>query len=146
MRYMVLLFSLLLATTQATAFTSTTCKSTRSELKALSCVVYYEARGASKLDKIATAFVALNRVDHPEFSNDLTKVVYKKHQFTWTRGSYSSLIPKNKKAWEESQRIASLVLNDEVSDPTNGQVYFGKHKMKYMRKVTLRTGVHYYGK
>lgn len=122
------------------------CKYARSELKALSCVVYYEARGASKLDKIATAFVALNRVDHPEFSNDLTKVVYKKHQFTWTRGSYGNLTPKNKKAWEESQRIASLVLNDEVSDPTNGQVYFGKYKMKYMKKVTLRTGVHFYGK
>ena len=137
---------LLLATTQATAFTSTTCKSAHSELKALSCVVYYEARGASKLDKIATAFVALNRVDHPEFSNDLTKVVYKKHQFTWTRGSYSSLIPKNKKAWQESLRIASLVLNDKLEDPTNGQVYFGRKKMKYMKNVTLKTGVHYYGK
>ena len=122
------------------------CKYARSELKALSCVVYYEARGATKIDKIATAFVALNRVDHPDFSNNLTKVVYKRHQFTWTKNSYSNLTPKNKAAWQESLRIASLVLNDEIVDPTNGQVYFGKYKMKYMRKVTLRTGVHYYGK
>lgn len=122
------------------------CKYARSELKALSCVVYYEARGATKIDKIATAFVALNRVDHPDFSDNLTKVVYKRHQFTWTRDSYSNLTPKNKKAWEESKHIASLVLNDEVDDPTNGQVYFGKYRMKYMKQVTLKTGAHYYGK
>lgn len=145
MRYIVLLFSLLFSSTSM-AGTSTSCKSAISELKALSCVVYYEARGATKIDKIATAFVALNRVDHPDFSDNLTKVVYKRHQFTWTRDSYSNLTPKNKAAWQESLRIASLVLNSRVDDPTNGQVYFGKHKMKYMRKVTLRTGVHYYGK
>lgn len=122
------------------------CKYARSELKALSCVIYYEARGATKLDKVATAFVALNRVDHPDFSDNLTKVVYKRHQFTWTKSSYSNLTPKNRKAWQESMRIASLVLNDEIDDPTNGQVYFGRKKMKYMKKVTLKTGVHYYGK
>lgn len=55
------------------------CKYARSELKALSCVIYYEARGATIVDKIATAFVAINRVDHPNFSNKLTKVVYRKH-------------------------------------------------------------------
>lgn len=122
------------------------CKYARSELKALSCVIYYEARGATKLDKIATAFVAVNRVDHPDFSSSLKKVVYKKHQFTWTKGSYSNLTPKNKKAWNESIRLASLVLNDKLEDPTNGQVYFGRKKMKYMKKVTLKTGAHYYGK
>lgn len=145
MRYIVLLFSLLFSSTSM-AGTSTSCKSAISELKALSCVVYYEARGATKIDKIATAFVALNRVDHPDFSDNLTKVVYKRHQFTWTRDSYSNLTPKNKKAWEESKHIASLVLNDEVDDPTNGQVYFGKYRMKYMKQVTLKTGAHYYGK
>lgn len=78
MRYIVLLFSLLFSSTSMAGI-STSCKSARSELKALSCVVYYEARGATKIDKIATAFVALNRVDHPDFSDNLTKVVYKRH-------------------------------------------------------------------
>ena len=145
MRYIVLLFSLLFSSTSM-AGVSTSCKSARSELKALSCVIYYEARGASKLDKIATAFVAINRVDHPDFSSSLKKVVYKKHQFTWTKASYSNLTPKNKKAWNESIKLASLVLNDKLEDPTNGQVYFGRKKMKYMKKVTLKTGAHYYGK
>lgn len=145
MKYIYLAFSLLF-TTMSVAGVSTSCKSARSELKALSCVIYYEARGATKLDKIATAFVAVNRVDHPDFSSSLKKVVYKKHQFTWTKGSYSNLTPKNKKAWNESIRLASLVLNDKLEDPTNGQVYFGRKKMKYMKKVTLKTGVHYYGK
>lgn len=86
----------------------------------LACVVYYEARGASEIDKIATAYVALNRVDHPNFSNKLSKVVYKPHQFTWTKYSHSNLTPKNRAAWEDSKRIASLVLNDEVPDPTKG--------------------------
>lgn len=53
------------------------CKYARSELKALSCVIYYEARGATKIDKIATAFVALNRVDHPDFSDNLTGLCIK---------------------------------------------------------------------
>ena len=119
MRYMVLLFSLLFSD-MIMAGVSTSCKSTNSDLKALSCVVYYEARGAPEIDKIATAFVAVNRVNHPKFSNKLTKVVYRKHQFTWTKYSYSNLTPKNKAAWEESLRIAFLVLNDEVEDPTNG--------------------------
>ena len=145
MRYMVLLFSLLFSD-MIMAGVSTSCKSTNSDLKALSCVVYYEARGAPEIDKIATAFVAVNRVNHPKFSNKLTKVVYRKHQFTWTKNSYSSLKPKNKTAWSEALRIASLVLNSRVDDPTNGQVYFGKYKMDYMKKVTLKTGAHYYGK
>lgn len=143
MKILILLLGLVLS---SGGWQAGSCKYQRSELKALSCVVYYEARGASKLDKIATAFVALNRVEHPDFSDKLTKVVYRKHQFTWTRASYSNLTPKNKKAWEESMRIASLVLNDEIDDPTNGQIYFGKKRMKYMKKVTLKTGVHYYGK
>lgn len=145
MRYIVLLFSLLFSSTSM-AGVSTSCKSAKSDLKALSCVVYYEARGAAKLDKIATAFVAVNRVNHPKFQNKLTNVVYRKHQFTWTKYSYSNLTPKNKTAWAESLRIASLVLNDEIVDPTNGQVYFGKYKMNYMKQVTLKTGAHYYGK
>lgn len=145
MKYITLVISLLF-TNISIAGVSTSCKSAKSDLKALSCVVYYEARGATKTDKIATAFVAVNRVNHPKFSNKLTKVVYRKHQFTWTKYSSSNLTPKNKAAWEESLRIASLVLNDEVDDPTNGQVYFGKCKMKYMKQVTLRTGAHYYGK
>lgn len=119
MRYVVLLFSLLFSS-MIMAGVSTSCKSTKSDLKALSCVVYYEARGAPEIDKIATAFVAVNRVNHPKFSNKLTKVVYRKHQFTWTKNSYSSLKPKNKTAWSEALRIASLVLNSRVDDPTNG--------------------------
>ena len=145
MRGIVLVIGLLFSTISI-AGVSTSCKSAKSDLKALSCVVYYEARGAPEIDKIATAFVAVNRVNHPKFSNKLTNVVYRRHQFTWTKNSYSSLNPKNKTAWSESLRIASLVLNSRVDDPTNGQVYFGKYKMRYMKQVTLKTGAHYYGK
>lgn len=122
------------------------CKYARSELDALSCVVYNEARGASKTDKIATAYVAMNRVNHPNFSDDLIKVIYRRHQFSWTSSHPKDLIPKNPEAWAESKRIAALVLDERIPDPTNGAVYFGKSRKPYMKRVTLKTGAHYYAK
>lgn len=122
------------------------CKYSETDFKALSCVIYFEARGASHIDKIGTAFVAVNRVEDGKFPKSIRKVIYAPSAFSWTNDAYITLIPKEKKAWKEAQQIARLVLNDELEDPTNGQVYFSRKKMKYMRKVTLKTGAHVYGK
>ncbi len=122
------------------------CSYARTAHKALSCVIYYEARGVSKIDKVSTAFVAINRANTEEFPSTIPKVVYQEGQFSWTNLPNTLLIPKEERAWKEAQRIAMLVLNDRVDDPTNGQVYFGRTKMKYMKRVTLKTRAHVYGK
>lgn len=122
------------------------CKHSETDFKALSCAIYFEARGATKVDKVSTAFVAINRVENKKFPKSIRKVIYAPGAFSWTDDAYITLIPKEERAWKEAQRIAMLVLNDRVDDPTNGQVYFGRTKMKYMKRVTLKTRAHVYGK
>ena len=122
------------------------CSYARTDHHALSCAIYFEARGQSLKDKKAVAFVAINRAEKDSYPSTVRKVVYQEGQFSWTNLPNTLLIPKEKKEWQEAQRIARLALDERLDDPTNGQIYFSKRKMKYMKRVTLKTGVHYYGK
>lgn len=141
-KYLILMLSLVLSL-EANAQGS--CKYARSDLKALSCVIFMESRGSTMLDKHAVAFVALNRSQSSKYPSSIRKVVYQKGQFSWTNLPNTLLIPKERKAWIEATEIAENILNGEVDDPTNGAIYFSKKRMKYMKRITLKTGDHYYG-
>ena len=81
---------------------------TAKELSCLKHNIYYEAGVEHYHGKIAVAQVTLNRLHEGRWGNDLCKVVYAPHQFSWTR--------QKKKApygplWEESKLAAHDVIN-----------------------------------
>jgi N-acetylmuramoyl-L-alanine amidase len=86
--------------------------SSSQEVMCLAKNIYYESRGESRKGRIAVAQVTLNRVNHPHFPNTVCKVVYQKHQFSWTKDKRRRL--RDKGAWQESLELAVLVLNGEA--------------------------------
>lgn len=60
----------------------------KAEMDCLTKVIWYEARGESKLGKILVANVVQNRADYGKpFANTICKVVYQKGQFEWTKNT-----------------------------------------------------------
>jgi len=56
----------------------------KQELECLATNIYRESRGEPFKGQVAVARVTLNRVDDPRYPNTICKVVYQKHQFSWT--------------------------------------------------------------
>lgn len=87
---------------------------TQSQADCLTRNVYHEARGEPFQGKVAVALVTLNRVDHPQYPDDVCAVVYQKHQFSWTKNYTKVTI--NQKQWEESKEAAlHALLNRDYS-------------------------------
>ena len=61
-------------------------KAQQKDFECLSKVVWYEARGESKLGKTMVANVVQNRTQYGKpFATTICQVVYQKNQFAWTR-------------------------------------------------------------
>ena len=87
---------------------------TQSEADCLIRNVYYEARGEPFQGKVAVALVTLNRVDHPQYPNDVCKVVYQKNQFSWTKNYKAVKI--NEDQWAASKEaVLYALLNRDYS-------------------------------
>lgn len=86
------------------------------EFELLALVTMAEAEDESELGKRLVIDTVLNRVDSPHFPNNITDVIYQKHQFTsmWN-GRY-------KKAYVDDY-IRNLVL-EELKNRTNSDVIF----------------------
>jgi spore germination cell wall hydrolase CwlJ-like protein len=100
------------------------------EVECLALNVYFEARGEPLAGKYAVAAVTLNRVAHPDFPDSICRVVlqgiqYGRHrcQFSWACDRHSDR-PRDRKAWQHSQRVAYEVLFFDQPDPTDGALYF----------------------
>jgi N-acetylmuramoyl-L-alanine amidase len=111
--------------------------------------IYHEARGESRVDQIAVAHVVLNRTEHPRFPSTVCGVIHQRGQFSWTSRNHGP--PRERAAWERALTISRQVLSGEVSDPTNGAVYFWNHRQvrpSWTRNLipTLSTARHTYGK
>jgi len=89
--------------------------------KNLSCLalnIYKEAGHEPFEGKVAVAQVTLNRTKHPDFPSTICDVVYQKNtfmgkvvcQFSWYCDSAHRLRPVDKKAYDESYRVAKMVL------------------------------------
>lgn len=116
-----------------------------SALTCLALNIYHESRGEPTLGKIAVAQTTINR----SVANGTTVCdeVLKPKQFSWT----SHLVhnkrlnkkgyPNEREAWEESQRIARMALNNQLNTPhhlkgvvafhaTSIKPYWAKHLRK----------------
>ena len=105
--------------------------------------IYHEARGEPIEGQIAISNVVINRVKSKQFPNDVCSVVYQKNQisfinrilqiipinipgcqFSWTCDSMPDNLFLEKKAWENSQKIADEVFNDLHSDISEGSTHY----------------------
>lgn len=79
--------------------------------------VYFEARDQPLAGQVAVAQVTMNRVNSPEYPNDVCGVVYQnkqglarfKCQFSWYCDGKSD-IPREEEAWKRAQMVAMGVL------------------------------------
>jgi len=106
-----------------------------SSLLLFAATLFGEARGASKEEKIAIAWVVKNRMKKDDwYGKDLKEVILKPYQFS----CFNKSDPNRKKllnplkyepfpVWAECYEIAKKVENNEIPDPTDGAThYFGK--------------------
>lgn len=93
--------------------------------------IYFEARGESRLGRMAVAWVTLNRVNDPNFPNTICEVVWEDGQFSWTHDGKSDK-PSDPTAWMDAQITAWLVYNtqDQQFDPTDGATMFHANYVK----------------
>lgn len=91
--------------------TSTKIKLSKQDYDCLTKNIYFES-GVEPLEgKIAVAQITFNRLNDGRWGNSVCKVVYAKHQFSWTKDKNKlKEIPKGK-LWEESIVAANRYLN-----------------------------------
>lgn len=108
---------------------------TKSEIKCLQDMAYYEARGESTKGMVATIFVTLNRMKDPRFPSNACKVVYQPNQYSWTRKGYTVKEPE---LYERSKAVVRDVLNGKHVDYSRGALYFVHVKINrnWLEKLT----------
>lgn len=107
----------------------------KDDIECIAWNLYFEARGGTRNEQIAVAYIPINRTKHKKFSKDICTNVFqynyvngkKAFQFVWA--SYK--IGKNWKieydTWIKMQEIAVDVYQEIIKDPAHGSVYFS-HK------------------
>lgn len=112
----------------------------------LAVMIYGEARGENFYGKSAVAWTAVNRLDRMPY-NGLCHVVLsgqyhalKKHDYRVAATTGKAPRKYNTVAWEESQKVAKLVYQDTIPDPTKGATHFVnpkklKHRPQWTRKL-----------
>jgi len=112
------------------------------ELECLAKNIYFEARGEPLDGQVAVSQVVLNRVNSPNFPNDICGVIYQgpisdwflqehdrivplRHrcQFSWWCDGRSDE-PRDMWAWGRAMTIAAAVLRGETEDNTNGAMWY----------------------
>lgn len=74
--------------------------------------VYFEARSEPIVAQFAVAQVTMNRVASDKYPDTVCDVVWQHKQFSWTHDGKSDK-PKEAKAWDTAQWVASAVLDDD---------------------------------
>lgn len=124
----------------------------KNDIECIAWNLYFEARGGTKHEQIAVAYVPINRTNYDRFSKDICTNVFqynyvngkKAFQFVWA--SYN--IHKNWKiehdTWIRMQEIALAVYNKNLQDPANGSIYFSHKSIDWApaaRKIPLGSHV-----
>jgi len=125
------------------------------QMHCLATNIYHEARGESVRGKFAVAHVTMNRVYSDRFPDTVCNVVYQSHmrvnwkgesvpkrhkcQFSWycdgksdaiiLKTAEGKIIKYNMNAWEESLKVASMILKHEIHDTTNGATHYFNDKL-----------------
>ena len=93
---------------------------------AITCLalnIYHEARSEPLEGQLAVAWVTLNRVEDPQFPDNICDVVYQKHQFSWTDTQARTMHEADAK--RQAEIIATLFVTGNIYiDPTNGATYY----------------------
>ena len=124
------------------------------ELECLALNVYWEARGEPTEGKYAVAAVTLNRAVDPAYPPSICGVVWQGAelgrygcQFSWVCDRYADR-PRERQAWQESERIAYSVLVQGHPDPTGGALFFHATYVRPNWSATMvkvgRIGSHVY--
>lgn len=128
-----LLLALMLLIPVVSNATTTNCAEMRRDETALACTIYYEARGASQIDKLSIAFITINRMKQKKIS--LVEVVKAPGQYSYM--GRHDLVPHEADAWLESKNIAKNMLilakNSklyEAADITHGATYYHDRSIK----------------
>lgn len=114
--------------------------------------IYHEIRGGNVNDQWAVAFVTWNRTKRAAFNaKNVCAVVWAPGQFSWVRWSMRAQLPRETKAWQESQRKAALLIaGEKMNDPTNGSTHFYQARLNpgWARRLVskVRIGVHMFAK
>lgn len=101
------------------------------EAECLATNIYFEAGAESLEGKKAVAAVVANRMRDPSFPKTACAVVYqgantgsRSCQFSWACDGADKAIKFGSQAWQDSKRIATLVLAGHKDDVTDGALYF----------------------
>lgn len=109
-------------------------------------------------DSTAIAWVVKNRASKPNrFGGSIQDVVFAPSQFSgvgtneWNKAVSRKFTPEEEKIYKKQLQIASMVLNDKVSDPTGGADHYFNPKLvkpSWSRKMkkTYTSGSHDYYK
>jgi len=119
----------------------------------LSRTIYWEARGEEAASMEAIANVVMNRLGHEGFPNTICEVVRQGHergacQFSWWCDGHSDDAEEDK-SYVTAKEIARKALNRQLTDRTNGALYFHQRKAtpgwsgKYIKTVEVGEHVFY---
>lgn len=99
-------------------------------LECMALNLYHEARGEDPVGIIAVGKVVINRVNSKQFPNTICKVVKQggqkrryRCQFSWWCDGRSDKA-RDKEAWQRMVYYASLVLNEDLGDPSGGSLFY----------------------
>lgn len=104
-------------------------------VRCLALNIYHEARAEPEKGQLAVAAVTLNRVASPVFPNSVCKVVKqggKKRngcQFSWWCDRHPDE-PREAEAWRRALELSRKALGGEISDPTDGALYYHATRVK----------------
>ena len=122
------------------ATTPPNCKLMKRDETALACTIYYEARGATRADKLAVSFITINRSKDQDKS--LVSIVKQKGQYSFMKRS--NLVPLEAEAWDESKKLAREMIKlskdpilYEYMDFTQGALYYHDRSIKNPWNFTL---------
>ena len=133
----------------------------RREVLCLALNLYHEGRGSTVEDRIAIAFVTLNRLSQRTLREERTicSVVFENaqvkkgsgtkttYQFSWVAYSEDRKLPQENQSWEDAQRLALWVFKnqDTIPDPTKGATHYyapaALKKLGYRTPAWARFGV-----
>lgn len=121
------------------------------ELTCMAQNIYFESANESDLGKIAVAMVVLNRVNSPDFPNNICEVVWqpsrdkqspKSCQFSWTCDGKPDKVRDSEK-YQSILALSRDILKsrDTIVDIVDGALYYHAvyvkpHWAKYFKRVT----------
>jgi spore germination cell wall hydrolase CwlJ-like protein len=108
-------------TNPKTGMSTASAEQVQKDLKCLALNIYREAGNEPFEGKVAVAQVTINRTQNPDFPNEICDVVYQKNnftgrivcQFSWYCDSTHRNRPINKELYDESYRVAKMVLLED---------------------------------